>query len=195
MTIYDPKAGRLLSESEEREDARLRHRPPYPLQHLGAVVEITRRSQRIILAALHEALTASVSPARVKWLRRVADDLDRGVSRLETAILSFDVEDAPIVRTEDPPVVMPLQVQVGLQERVYGLAATLSEEYPATGEDAARLGKELAQAGDVQELRKLRDLLIREAEDPVRHGAALDAFLYGAALDAFPYGGLEPSNP
>jgi hypothetical protein len=156
----------------------LRHRPPDPLRHLSAVAEVTRRSQQIALAALHEALTQPVCPERVAQLRRVTDDLHREVRRLEEAIDESD--DAPIVRVDDPPVVL---VDVAALEAVGGtvkkLAADLAEELPCTGEDAAGLGVELAEAGDVEGLRRLRDLLLAESNDPRTNGPALDVLLYG----------------
>lgn len=110
--------------------AKLDHLPPDPLRHLAAVAEVTRRSQQIALAALHEALTQPVCPARVEQLRRVTDDMNREVRRLEDAIREtysplrpgrsaenpqgLTVEhfegpgmgdfDAEIVRVDDPPV-------------------------------------------------------------------------------------------
>jgi hypothetical protein len=149
------------------------------VSHLAAVAEVTQRSQQIALVALHEALTAPVSPERVAQLRRVTDDLNREVGRLEDALgdMLDAALDAPVVRTEDPPVTMPLLV--GLRDMIFGLATELGKDYPVTAEDAAGLGQELAVAGDVQGLRQLRELLLREAENPVRYGAALDRRLYG----------------
>ncbi len=181
-----------------------------PITHLSAVAEVTRRSQQIALAALHEALTSPVSPERVNQLRRVADDLDREVGRLEAAMLELDPDadfnpsaglEAEIVRTEDPPVRtaetqrkidglariarmasgagsgMPLID--GLRDRIFALSADLALDYPVTAEDAAGLGRELAEAGDVLKLRELRDSLVRESENPIRYGPALDVLLYG----------------
>ena len=223
---------------------RLEHRPPDPLRHLSAVAEVTRRSQQIALAALHEALTQpSRRPGspyafeRVQQLRRVTEDMDREVGRLEdamdelapdadfnpsgelkdvegelrdgriygtdqaTELRKRELEDAPIVREDDPPVrsaetqkkVEGLQrvarmasgsgrgmpMISGLLARVVRLADDLAKEYPVTGEDALSLGRELAEAGDIQGLRDLGDLLLQEGADPKTYGLALDVCLYG----------------
>lgn len=162
---------------------RLSHRPPDPLRHLSAVAEVTRRSQQIALAALHEALTAPVEPGRVAQLRRVTDDLNREVRRLEDAIRETYPE-----AVEDPAALIRRRLIPGeavdpwLVSQINGLAAKLGEEYPVTGEDAAGLGQELAEAGDVAGLRNLRDVLLLEEEDATANGPELDALLYGAPI-------------
>ncbi len=84
-------------------DERLKHSPPEPLRHLSTVLGVTQRSQQIAQAALYEALTQPISPGRVDQLRKVANDLDREVARLE---LALELDDAPIVREDDPPVAL-----------------------------------------------------------------------------------------
>ena len=66
-----------------------------------------------------------------------------------------------------------------LLEAVFTLTAALSHDYPSMGSDAAELGQELAEAGDVDGLRALRVLLEDEAIDPAEGIYALDRLLYG----------------
>lgn len=87
----------------DRERAVRVNRPT--MKHLLAVVGVTRRSDQIARAALHEALTSPVCPERVAQLRRVTYDLREAVCRLEQAMLN-ELAEAPIVRLEDPPVTL-----------------------------------------------------------------------------------------
>ncbi len=121
------------------------------LAHLQAVAKVTAKSRDIALAALHEARTRPVAEGRVRQLRQVAQDLNREVGRLETAMdelapdADFDPSgsmhelvresgDGPAVRTPDK------QAQLDTLARIARMASGVGPARPAKSYDRS-MGK------------------------------------------------------